>query len=33
VKYQNRRPEFIEAFWNIVNWQHAAELFERTGTR
>jgi Fe-Mn family superoxide dismutase len=27
VKYQNRRPEFIEAFWNVVNWAHAAELY------
>lgn len=33
VKYQNRRPEFIEAFWNVVNWAHAAEVFERAGAR
>ena len=26
LKFQNRRPEFIEAFWKVVNWAHAGEV-------
>jgi Fe-Mn family superoxide dismutase len=29
-KYQNKRPEFIDAFWNVANWSYAAEIFQRS---
>jgi len=27
LKYQNRRADYIQAFWNIANWERAEELF------
>ena len=27
LKYQNRRPEYLKAFWTIVNWNKANELY------
>ena len=27
LKYKNVRPDYIEAFWNIVNWEKANEIF------
>jgi Fe-Mn family superoxide dismutase len=29
LRYQNRRAEYLEAWWNVVNWPRVAEQLER----
>lgn len=27
LKYQNKRPDYLDAFWNVVNWDYVAERY------
>lgn len=30
LKYQNKRPDYVSAFWNVVNWSEVETRYERT---
>ncbi|MGH2925068.1 MAG: superoxide dismutase, partial [Solirubrobacterales bacterium] len=31
LKYQNKRPDYIDAWWNVVNWSEVASRFGSAG--
>ena len=32
LKYQNKRPDYISAFYNLINWDVVAKKFEAAKT-
>ena len=28
LKFQNKRPDYVDAFWNVVDWNKAETTFQ-----
>ena len=31
LKYQNKRPDYLEAWWNVINWDEVAKRYDEAG--
>jgi Fe-Mn family superoxide dismutase len=29
LKYMNKRPDYLDAIWNVINWDEVARRFEK----
>jgi Fe-Mn family superoxide dismutase len=33
LKYRNKRPDYIKAFWSVVDWEEGGRIFEQGGEK
>ncbi|MEL6867060.1 MAG: Fe-Mn family superoxide dismutase, partial [Bacteroidota bacterium] len=29
LKYQNKRPDYVQAFFNVINWTEVAKMYNK----